>query len=181
MKTGHFEMQLEDRDDFGHLLSELDLTGYGIELGVAGGEFSHKILEKSKLKILFSVDRWSDHHNDAEYKRAAEILREHGERSAILRLTFDEALLLFQDEVFDFIYIDGYAHTGQCEGKTIYDWWPKLKAGGIFAGHDYSAKFPKTIEHVDRFVAEHNLELHLSQEKQRHRIYPSWFCAKQVI
>jgi hypothetical protein len=45
----------------------------------------------------------------------------------LLRMSFDEAAELFDDEFFDFIYFDGYAHTGEEGGKTFSDWYQKLK------------------------------------------------------
>lgn len=30
-------------------------------------------------------------------------------------------------QMFDFVYIDGYAHTGEENGKTIIDWWRKVR------------------------------------------------------
>jgi len=43
----------------------------------------------------------------------------------------------FDDESLDYIYIDAdhsYSHALQDYRK----WWPKLKPGGFFAGHDYA-------------------------------------------
>ena len=57
----------------------------------------------------------------------------------------------FPDFYFDFIYIDGFAESGQEDGKTLYDWWPKLNSGGIFAGDDYSDDWPETKKQVDIF------------------------------
>ena len=169
--------QVQTRNDFGKLLTELSLFGNGVELGVASGRFSDCILKTSKLKILFSVDRWTDHHDYNEYKNTVHMLGKHEGRSVILKMTFDEAAPLFQDEIFDFIYFDGYAHTGQDNGKTFIDWWPKLKDGGIFAGHDYDKdKYPQTVEQVDYFVNKHNLTLHVTNERR----LPSWFCQKPV-
>lgn len=41
-----------------------------------------------------------------------------------------------------FIYVDGYAHTGEDRGKTLFDWYPKLKIGGLMAGDDYHDDWP---------------------------------------
>ena len=82
------------------------LNGYGVELGVASGHFSDHILKNSRLKLLFSIDRWNDHHTHEEYIRAANMLNQHRERSVILKMPFEEAIHLFKDELFDFIYID---------------------------------------------------------------------------
>ena len=165
---------IEDRKQFGQLLKDKKLNGYGVELGVASGHFSNHLLNTSPLKVLFSIDRWNDHHTYQEYVRAASMLSQHRERSIILKMPFEEAINLFKDEIFDFIYIDGYAHTGQDDGRTLNEWWPKVKKGGIFAGHDYSIKsWPKTVEQVDKFAASNNIKLEFTKEN-----FASWYCIK---
>lgn len=158
--------------------------GVGIELGVAGGYYSNIILKNSSLKCLYSVDRWDDHHNEAEFKKAAELLRRHGLRSAIMAMTFKEALTRFpSDECFDFIYIDGYAHKGQENGKTLRDWYPKLKVGGIFAGHDYNKKYQPTIDAVDSFCDSVGITPIIvpgdDETISRQDEYESWYIIKQ--
>jgi hypothetical protein len=34
-------------------------------------------------------------------------------------MSFDDALDIFDDEFFDFIYIDGFAHTGEEGGNQL--------------------------------------------------------------
>jgi hypothetical protein len=153
----------------------LQFTGTGVELGVAGGAYSRQILECGNVQKLWSIDRWSDHHNLQEYRAAADLLSAvGGERSTVLRMTFAEAVALFADESLDFIYIDGYAHTGQESGQTLSQWWPKLKPGGIFAGHDYCRKYPATIQAVDTFAKRHALPIAVTTEES----HPSWRISK---
>lgn len=146
--------------------------GTTLELGVAGGSFSRVIASNPEVKKHYAIDRWADHHDLLEYKRACEFLLPT--KSVVLRMTFKEALALFDDEFFDAIYIDGYAHTGQNEGETLNDWWPKLKTGGIFSGHDYHKDFPKTIEQVNLFAQKHEKQINLTGEIK----YPSWYFQK---
>jgi predicted O-methyltransferase YrrM len=148
--------------------------GIGIELGVAAGDYSAEILNNPNVDTLYSIDRWSDHHNLEEYLDVLYTLGGHAGRSYVLRATFDEALPLFEDESLDFVYIDGYAHTGQDGGKTLEDWWPKVKDGGIFAGHDYHKRWPETMKRVDQFVERHNLRWSLTRGDQ----YPSWIIQR---
>jgi len=151
--------------------------GVGVELGVAEGKFSEKLLRDSQLKHLYSIDMWAGDrgHDDAQYEVACKRLTGFGERNTVLRMRFDEALPRFENDFFDFIYIDGYAHTGQDEGQTLHEWFPKLRAGGIFAGDDYSEKYPKTIEQVDRFAALQGLQLHIIKDWNGHH---SWVVFK---
>lgn len=134
------------------IAKEIPRHAIGVELGVAGGYFSEALLVNSNLRRLFSIDRWGDHHDEREYVDCVARLAQFGDRSCVLRLDFNDAIHLFPDNYFDFIYIDAYAHTGQQDGKLLHDWWPKLKNGGVFSGHDYDPNWPKTILAVDDFA-----------------------------
>ena len=167
-------------------LAQQLFRGTGAELGVASGKFSAVILAEDRVRRLYSIDRWNDHHGVKEYFAASLLLSKTAQEtgstiydeppnvSIVLRMTFAEACPLFPAEHFDFLYIDGYAHTGQEGGQTLRDWWPKLKPGGIFAGHDYHPTFQPTIDAVDAFVREHGLELNLTTEDA----LPSWWVVK---
>ena len=146
------------------------------ELGVAEGNFSYELLYNNQnIEVLYSIDRWSDHHNEAEYLRVLKRLSPFDRRSKVFRDTFNGALKCFDDESLDAIYIDGYAHLGQEGGKTLDEWYPKLKPGGIFAGHDYHPKYQNTIDTVKAFVIKHNLDLKVTTEPK----FPSWYTKKK--
>ena len=156
-------------------------NGIGLELGVASGHYSNAILLNSTLSVLYSVDIWRDHHNQAEYEKCKKLLSIHKGRSKIIRKDFSDALIHFKDSYFDFIYIDGYADGGQQNGKLLYDWYPKLKIGGIFSGHDYCNTFPLTVKAVDDFCS--NMEKRpiiidgdVSDKRQQN--YNSWYFIK---
>ncbi len=157
-------------------LAEKLFRGVGAELGVAKGNYSAAILRNPEVSILYSIDRWTDHHNMAEYMTALAALKTHGSRSLVIRASFNEVEPIIPNDHFRFIYIDGYAHTGQDGGKTLADWWPKLKPGGVFAGHDYSPRYQPTIDTVDAFVKAHGLELNLTTEDE----LPSWYVRKPL-
>ena len=140
----------------------------GVELGVASGEFSSLI--ESQALWFVGVDKWNDHHSVAEYLSASKRLS-----SKLLRCSFSEARQFFEDEALDFIYIDGYAHTGQEGGRTLEEWWPKLKVGGIFSGHDYDHKFSPTVDAVDAFALKHGVEISVTREFR----LPSWYFWKK--
>lgn len=153
-------------------------TGQGVELGVAAGKFSAQILAAGQCERLWSIDRWNDHHDAKEYVRAARELVMQGRGRCIpLRMTFAEALPFFADGSLGFVYVDGYAHTGQDGGRTLEDWWPKLKPGGVFAGHDYHPRWQPTKDAVDAFAARHGLTLSFTQEAPPDG-WPSWFTFK---
>ncbi len=161
------------------LATFIPTTGRAVELGVARGLFSDALLAGQPGFTLVSIDSWADpdrSHNDEEFAQACALLGRWGARSEVLRKTFEEALADFPDGHFDLIYVDGYAHTGQQGGLTLRQWWPKLKIGGVFAGHDYDpVKWPSTVKAVDAFAAEHGLRLQVTTGDR----YPSWFTFKQ--
>lgn len=157
--------------------------GVGIELGVAEGAFSERLLSHNILSHLYSVDMYAGDrkHDTQQYLRALKRLEPYRDKNTIIRMRFDEAVYLFDDGYFDFIYIDGYAHTGQEGGLTLREWFPKLKKGGIFSGDDYSPqRWPLVVQVVDDFVEKNGLELNLidCSEDVSYSGYPTWFAYK---
>jgi len=155
-------------------------SNVGIELGVAGGSFSTRIIETGKFTKVFGVDTYDDyyHHID-EYREAVDRVGLLSNYS-LLRMTFEEALELFPDHFFDFIYVDGFAHTGQEGGQTLADWFPKLKVGGIMAGDDYHSDWPLVQWAVNDFVTAIDVPLTVTELTETHSYnrYPSWFFTK---
>ncbi|MEQ1866923.1 MAG: class I SAM-dependent methyltransferase [Micropepsaceae bacterium] len=181
---------IDHRDKFASLKSRWELTklvrpnGIAAELGVANGVFSDLILKKSSIDYLYSIDMYGDRkHTVDQYRVALAQLVAHRKRNAILKMKFEEALPLFPDKYFDFIYIDGFAATGQDGGSALHDWFPKIKDGGVFAGHDYDGKWPHTKKAVDDFAREHKLKIHTvggtaDPEDEQNR-YASWFLVRE--
>ena len=148
--------------------------GTVIELGVAAGLFAEDLLTTNPQIRYIGVDRWSDHHDAKEMGSAIARISAVSDNFETVRATFRDYLPSVQYESIDMIYVDGYAHTGQEGGETLNDWWPRVKPGGIFAGHDYCQEYHQTQKVVDSFVATHGLELHIIDEKP----HPSWWVRK---
>ena len=154
----------------------------GVELGVAQGGFSECMVKSGRFKMFFGVDRYyNDRGHDVEQYKSA--LRRVGFNAPyrLLRMTFDEAYDLFEDDSLDFIYVDGYAHTGEEGGSTIYRWAHKVKPGGVIAGDDYHPRWPLVIRAVDRFAADTGFELFLTSIMQSNTAfssYPTWAFVK---
>lgn len=172
---------LKKRDDVGLLLPA---GAIGIELGVAEAEFSSRILSRTPISFLYGVDMYAGDrgHDLDQYKRALRRLAPHRGRSTLLHMRFDQALDLFPDDSFDFIYVDGYAHTGEEGGATFNDWWPKLKQGGVFAGDDYDqGAWPDVFENVNAFLANRDLKGYVIpyvEPDVAYCKYPTWFTIK---
>ncbi|MDQ2090473.1 class I SAM-dependent methyltransferase [Marimonas arenosa] len=158
-----------------------DRTGLvGVELGVAGGGFSKRMVDSGKFETFFGVDMYADTHDVDQYKDA---LRHVGLFAPykLLRMSFAEAYDLFDDESLDFIYIDGYAHTGQEGGETIWHWARKVKPGGLIAGDDYHEDWPLVKEAVDLFAEVTRFELWVTTEVEpdvNYAAHPTWGMIK---
>ena len=152
----------------------------GLELGVASGTFSAHMVRTGKFSLFFGVDAYCDHHDVNEYKYA---LRSIGfdNNYRLLRMKFDEAIGLFDDGYFDFIYIDGYAHSGEDGGRTLLDWFPKLKAGGVFAGDDYHNDWPLTKWAVNHLASQLDVTVMVTSVRldETYGRHPSWFFRKE--
>lgn len=53
----------------------------------------------------------------------------------------------YEDKSLDFVFIDA-DHTYESVSKDISAWLPKVKPGGIIAGHDFSNQYPGIIQAV---------------------------------
>jgi hypothetical protein len=149
---------MPSRDVFGDLIAD---SATGIELGVAFGGFSKRLLERNSSLFLYGVDMYAGDrgHDVSQYKAALRNTAAFRDRYNLLRARFDEILDLFEDEYFDFMYVDGYAHTGEEGGQTFRDWFSKVKPFGIFAGDDYHPDWPLVVQEVDEFLRENDLPL----------------------
>lgn len=141
--------EMESRDDIGHVLNAMGLTGSGLELGVAFGENAEQILLKSELKVLYLVDPWDyvpdqspvgfgDAIKDWQgcYDYCIDKLKPFKDRYYLLKMASAEASKLIPDGSLDFVYIDAN-HMSPYIDEDLRLWYPKVKSGGVFSGHDY--------------------------------------------
>lgn len=152
----------------------------GIELGVAKGIFSRRMLESRKFKRFYGVDVYGDTHNTAEYSSTLKYIGYKDPKYCLLRMDFESAVDLFEDEYFDFVYVDGFAHTGEDGGKTLIDWLSKVKAGGILAGDDYHRDWPLVVWAVNHLASELGVSVSvtLGVEDTDYCRYPTWWIRK---
>lgn len=132
----------------------------GIEIGVDEAPTSWFFLKNRPDLKLYGVDPYQGYQDwypggyisqgqqDEKYNNMKRRTEEFGDRWKHYRLTSDDAVRLFDDDAFDFIFIDGL-HEYEQVLKDCQNYWPKIKKGGVFAGHDY-----RVIEGVGRAVDE---------------------------
>ena len=135
-----------DRIDFLKKFNTLIPNGKGVEIGVFKGGFSKEILNAWNGK-LYMIDVWrglgdeyedmSNHNNHTEaYFETMKNISGFEERGIMIRSLSKDCVDLFENESLDFVYIDAnHAYDFIKEDMNL--WFPKLKKGGIFSGHDY--------------------------------------------
>jgi len=90
---------------------------------------------------------WRDH--EQFYNHFKDVVDQHfADRVTIKRMDTVEASKDFADESVDFVFVDA-DHTYEGCKRDIQAWWPKVKKGGLMAGHDYNVKWPGVVIAVD--------------------------------
>jgi hypothetical protein len=141
---------VSERGDFAVLLNRRGLLGCGVEVGVKRGEFSQSLLDVWNGRHLLSVDPWThaagdgyidvanvpQAEHDRYFRETVARLRPFGQRSTVLRMTGDGAAARVPHHSLDFVYLDA-RHDSASVRSDLRQWFPKVRPGGVLAGHDY--------------------------------------------
>ena len=92
-----------DRDD---MLTNLPQGGTVAELGVDKGDFSEKILSTTNPTHLFLIDVWGSERYGGEKMKEVEKKFKNHNKVSIIRERSEVALKNFEDDFFDWVYID---------------------------------------------------------------------------
>ena len=84
-----------------------------------------------------------------------------------IRMTSLDAVSLYENRSLDFIFIDA-SHEYEDVKKDIIGWYPKLKLGGIIAGHDYTS-YDGVKQAVDEILINKNLIVRLENSYWIHK------------
>jgi len=121
------------------MLELLPKGGIVAELGVDEGGFSESILTINKPQKLHLVDYWGSSRYNKEKQRKVETRFEKSieEKHVEINLGLSTQVVKeFQDEYFDWIYIDT-AHTYKTTIEELELYRTKIKPDGFITGHDY--------------------------------------------
>ncbi len=102
------------------------------EVGVDQGA-NLKLLATADPKYLVGVDVWLN----GIPKKVRKFVKNSKCKIRLLHMYSKKAHKYFGNEFFDYIYIDAN-HKEKFVAQDIKMWWPKVKKGGIFAGHDFT-------------------------------------------
>lgn len=169
--------------DLPELFAELGFSK-GAEIGVEEGRYSKRLCEKIPGLHLTCVDLWTVYANyrdhvsqekvDGFYEGTKKRLEPYNVK--IMRTSSLDAARHTEDKSMDFVYIDAnheFLHVTQ----DIHAWAPKVRKGGILAGHDFARdRNRKYINHVKDVVQawaySHSIRPWFVMNRDKS---PSWF------
>jgi len=139
------------------LIRELGEDIRGVEVGVFLGINSYMLLESCpNIAELIGVDPYREYqdwqnyitqaHQDRVYQMLSANMPYIGPRFNHIKLSSTEAAASLEDGEYDFVFIDA-DHSMKAVLSDLDSWWPKLRRGGIMAGHDsnmFSVNFAVT-------------------------------------
>lgn len=114
------------------LLQQMPKNAVVAEIGVDRGRFAERIYEVTTPSKLHLIDIFQ---HDYQLKSVNDILGDK-ENIEIHQIDSAEAGKLFDDEYFDWIYIDT-DHTFERTKAELNSFASKIKPGGFISGHDY--------------------------------------------
>jgi hypothetical protein len=182
-------MNIKNRSKLGELLKNLNLDNNGIEIGVFKGGFAKVIVDNFGLSNVYLLDAWKEYSqteyndksnaeqkiHDERYQMVVDLFKNQN-HVKIIRKDSREGFLDFPDNFFDFIYIDAN-HEYEHNKIDLNNWYPKLKTGGLFSGHDYlNNKVIGVKKAVDEFCDKLKITPSVTCER---RLSKSWFFVKE--
>lgn len=135
---------------YSHMVREFSNGSHFVEIGCWKGQsasFMAVEINNSEKNIKFDcVDHWSDAEGCPDptwmptNKTLFEVFLSNTERVKHIinpvKMMSVDAAKNYDDNSLDFVFVDGDHEYAACK-EDIIAWLPKMKHGGILAGHDY--------------------------------------------
>ena len=155
----------------------------GAEIGVAEGHNAEQILRNLDIKKLYLVDayRWYGDYKHKAAKRegkAQKRLTKWQSKLKWMRMFSEEAAKHIKKGELDFVYIDAN-HEYPYVIKDLEYWYPKVKKGGIIAGHDYQLEGVRDAVNeffINRFIW--TAICRIQQRRKKQLLWIDWWVIK---
>jgi hypothetical protein len=123
----------------------------GVEIGLENGFNARTMLKTLPLKKLYSIDvKVKD--------RARKLLSGYKGKIEFVENTSEQAATDIPDDL-DFVYVDG-SHQYEFVKRDIELYFPKVKDGGVFGGHDFDGSHIDVCTAVFEFAQKNKYQLH---------------------
>lgn len=168
---GHFNYEFLYEEAVNKFSSDSVFVEIGAYQGKSTCFLAETILKSGKNIKFFVIDNWKGHPSDIdlakEYERFGDVfsifnsnMQKAGVANIIETIRGDsaESSIHFNDDSVDFVYIDA-AHDYNSVIKDVKSWLPKVKRGGILAGHDYGNTGSGVHTAVDELLGKQNLRV----------------------
>lgn len=153
----------------------------GCEVGVHDGFTISGLLKTlPNIKRYYAIDPWQSYvkYNNEKYEKPGhkfcktweqaimaffESTSNNSHKVIIMRMKSVEASFHIEDESLDWVFIDAN-HEYEYIKENLELWTPKVKPGGLVAGHDYNSPKEKgkgwgITKAVDEFVQKNKLNI----------------------
>ena len=157
MSKSSEELIAENRPAIDTLVGKKNLIG--VEIGTDKGYHALNMIGRLNIKKLYLVDPYicypASNSNSLEIEdesKAAKLREEsaqnlYGHNNIERLLITSEEAASYVNVPLDFVYIDG-DHRYEMVLKDIRLWYPKVKIGGLVAGHDFKLEEKGVINAV---------------------------------
>lgn len=154
--------RLEDRHALAEMFAKRQYRK-GAEIGVAQGYNAMMFLNNIPGLNLLCVDPWNLQRWDSVFPETVQNLSPY-RGASIIRNFSVEAAKQIPDGWLDFVYIDG-DHSYEACMADLEAWDPKVRKGGVIAGHDYIyfRSDVDVVRAVDDFGQKMGYELNLTR------------------
>jgi hypothetical protein len=176
----HFYKDIEGWFDFASLYSFIvqssaeksKFVEVGSWLGKSSAFMAVEIANSNKNIEFYCVDTWKGSEEHAEnqliikdelYNSFLKNIEQVKDFITPIRTSSREASQNFENESLDFIFIDA-GHSYEDVYEDLRCWFPKLKNGGFFAGHDYSPAWPGVVKAVQEWALENKFTISLVEQ-----------------
>ena len=117
----------------------------GAVLGLGAGLLLDALLAGNSKLFIIGVDHFV---RDDRRNRVMSIVNRFYDRCLVHHMKTSEAAREVSDGSLDFVFVDA-SHKYGCVRNDLRLWWPKVRAGGWFGGHDYSVEYPGVLNAVN--------------------------------
>lgn len=177
-------------DLYSDMVRESPSGGRFVEVGCWKGKSASymavEIINSGKKIEFFCVDTWegSVEHEGMEdlsllYDIFINNMKPVEPYYFPLKMKSLDAVSKFEDESLDFVFVDA-SHEYEDVKADILAWLPKVKPGGVLAGHDYypNAEFFPSVyaaanETLDPFIADQNCYIYRKPDPKKLNGFPS--------